>query len=436
MCHVLSINGKMSETRRYLRDSDYKKAIFLSDLDKLTQGDSDTLMDAELDAKACVTSLLTDEYDIESEYLVGENIRGLDFEKEYFKHSHVIIDGRISKTKAYSNPSRPLNVFDFWRQMDIGEIDIEAVYESYSQEEGYFIDDIVFYDGVYFECLISNGVGAEYGSESIIQPIIVNWDIVEDGTDSEAFSLKKIYELGDLVSQDGIFYECVVPTSENGLRLYPNSTLWTASAYEIWSVITDYSSYDAILSVVNEGGLKYALINPANAIVGKSPSDSILDNDLSWSLIDARFYDRTERYLRPDGFEGYVYNEQQEHFYISEQDEGFVNGYTSENEKYLFSQVKDPRNRNIINCMIHLIIYQLCSVVVPDNVPTIRIDNYKSSMDKLKGFSTMKANPDIPRKVFTIITRNPMNGVVTETERRASRIAVNESKATRDSWTY
>ena len=48
----------------------------------------------------------------------------------------------------------------------------------------------------------------------------------------------------------------------------------------------------------------------------------------------------------------------------------------------------------------------------------------------------MKSDPDIPRKVFTITTVNAVTGECTDVERKASKYAINESAATRDTWTY
>ena len=425
----------MSETKRYLRDSDYKKAIYLSDLDKLTREDEETLLDAELDAKACIESMLTDEYEIEGEFDLGETISEFGFEKEYLKGSYVVVDGRLSKAKAYSNPSRPPESQDFWRQMDLLEIDESTVSETYNQGVSYYESDIVSYGDQYFECEISNGVGVEYGSDYIVQPIISHWIESVDGTGATTFNISKKYIVGDVVSHAGKFYGCFIASSETGLNLYPDSKLWDESVLEFWSAVTDYSTYDSNTTLVEESGSEYALIEPANALVGKTPAQSIADFDAAWEEVVVQTYDRTERYLRPEGFEGYVsYNEK--YFFLSEQDEPFVNSYTAEEEKYLFSPTSDPRNRNVVKCMIHLVIYQLCSVVVPDNIPTVRIENYKSVMEKLNSFSNMKSNPAIARKVFTITTVNPINGNITETERKASRWAVNEAKATRDSWTW
>jgi hypothetical protein len=428
----------MSDTRRYLNTSDYKKAIFLRQLDQLIQEDVETLIDAELDAKACIESMLTDEYEIEEEFLLGESISKFSLEKEYLKGSYVVIDGRLSKANAYANPSRPPRAEDYWAQLDSSALEEGFTAESYNQNLGYFEGDIVGYEGLFFECVIGNGVSAEYGNESVVAPIPQRWSETADGTGAVEFDIKKLYAVGDKVSKDGVFYDCVVASSATGLNLYPDSTLWTNVSYSGWSNLVDYAAYDADITLVSNNGVDYALINPSNTVVGKSPEDSVSDNDLAWKEVVVQYYDRTERYERGDGFsgfDGYIIDEDGNYFFLSEQDEQFVNSAATEADEFLFSPAKDPRNRNIITCMVHLVLYQLHSVVIPDNAPTIRITNYENTIAKLEAFSKMKANPNIPRKVFTIVGKNYITGEVYEETRKSSRWALN-SQQTSSTWDY
>lgn len=424
----------MIETKRYLKDSDYKRAILPSHLAQLIQDDQETLLDAEIDAKSTVISMLTDEYTIEDEYALGESINRFGYEREFIKGSYAIIDDRTAQSNAYVSPSRPPLVQDYWRQLDESEVDEDETYEEYSQNLGYYVGTVVSYNGQYFQCMISNGVDIQYGTENIIQPIINHWSVTADGTGAVPFSITETYLAGDVVSYDGLFYECTIDVTDSTLRLYPDSTLWTETEYVAWSAAEDYSLYDANLLVVNENELDYALIDPNNAIIGKTPVDSINDGDGAWKEITFQAYDRSERYERPSGFDGYVSYEN-EFFFVSEKDEPFVNAYTDDDD-FVFTPVKDPRNRNIIICMIHIVLYQLHSVVVPDNIPTMRIDMYNNSIAKLDAFSTMKKNPNLPRKEFTYTVVNPMNGIEVDVTRSSSRWAVNDSEVTRDSWNY
>lgn len=371
--------------KRYLKDSDYKKSIFLSQLDQLTQGDEETLLDAELDAKACVTSMLTDEYEIEKEFDLGETILDFHAQKEYFKGDYVFVEGRLSKAKTYVSGSKAPKSESYWRLMDLTEIDEDTLFETYDQSSAYYNEDIVLYGESYFECLIANGISVEYGEEDIVQP--------------------------------------------------STTVYWEASTYEIWDLSVDYSSYSANTSLVEESGSEYALIDPNGVTVGKTPSQSILDGESNWMVVDTQPYDRTERYIRGNGFDGYVtYND--EYFFVSEENEENVNGYLSDDEKFVFAPSPDPRNRNIVSTMVHLVIYQLCSVAVPDNIPSVRISNRDAAMKKLQDFSSMKTSPSIDRKVFTITTCNSITGEETSVEKKASKWAVNESASTRDNWRY
>lgn len=421
----------MSDTRRYLNTSDYKKAIFLSQLDKLIQEDEETLIDAELDAKACIESMLTDEYEIEAEFALGESISKFSLEKEYSKGSYVVVDGRLSKANSYSSPSRPPKAQDYWNQLDPSSLEEGFTAEAYNQNIGYYEGEIVSYEGLFFECVIGNGVSSEYGEDSVVQPIPQRWIESLDGTNATTFDIDKKYVVGDKVSFDGKFYDCIVSSSESGVNLYPNSTLWTISTYSAWNASTDYAANDAYLTLVSHNDLDYSLSNPSVASVGQSP-----DVSSAWTQVVVQHYDRNERYVRGEGFDGYVIDEDGVYYFASAQDEGFINSSASEEGSFIFSPTKDPRNRNIITCMVHLVLYQLHSVVVPDNIPTVRINNYESVKEKLESFSKMKSNPNIARKVFTYTVENPINGSESEVTRIASRWAVNDSTVTNTSWDY
>ena len=426
----------MLESNRYLKTSDYKRSILLSHLDQLIQSDEDTLFDAELDAISCIESMLTDEYEIESEFELGKSISDINYEKEYFKDSYVIIDGRLSKANSYANPSRPPKAQDYWRQMDASEIPSDYIATQYNPDTGHYVGEIVSYDnGLFFECMISNGVTAEYGGDSIVSPIPVRWEEAFDGTNSTIFDIDKKYYVGDIVDKDGNLYECVVDSSENGLNIYPDTEFWQSIQKTGWSSGVDYSTYDAFTDIIAESGLDYSLIEPSNAVVGESPSDSILANKGAWKQINVQTYQRDERYERPHTFDGYIQDEDGEFYYVSEQDEKFINSAV-ESDGFLFSPTKDPRNRNIIKILVELALYQLHSVAVPDNIPTVRISNYEKSMEGLDKFSKMKANPNIPRKVFTYTVTDRTTGCSVEKTDSSSRWVVNDSDVTSSSWDY
>lgn len=420
----------MSDSR-YLKTSDYKKSILLSQLEQLTQGDDETLYDAELDAQACIESMLTDEYEIENEFLLGKSISSFSIEKEYPKGSYVVVDGRLSKTNSYVNPSRPPKAQDYWRIINSSELSEDFTAELYRQDKSYYVGDIVSYDnGLYFECIISNGVSSEYGEDSIVSPIPQIWEETLDGTNSSTFDITKKYIIGDVVEHNGEYYECIIDSSKDGLNIYPNTEFWVESQKTNWDSETDYSSFEPLGQIFAHLNINYELIDPSSAVVGQQPVDGLV-----WREIVIQHYDRGEDYVRGNGFDGYVVTDDELYYYVSPQDEQFINSASSLSP-FLFSPTSDPRNRNIIKIMVDIVTYNLCSILVPDNVPTVRDINYRNSIDKLEKFSTMKANPSIDRKKFTYTVTDRVSGVEVEKTRNASRWAVNDSDVTDSTWDY
>ena len=203
---------------------------------------------------------------------------------------------------------------------------------------------------------------------------------------------------------------------------------------EAWDNGKDYTLEAADKTLVNETGIDYKLVDPSSSAIGTTPADSIINADGAWAVSVVAPYIRENRYERVDGFSGFASLDNIT-YYVSEINEKFVNSVKDDNI-YIFTPTNDPRNRNIINAMLHLSIYQLHSVVVPDNIPAVRIANNAATLKKLESFSKMKSDPNIPRKVFTTITINPITGVESETESQSSRWAINNSEKTRDSWSY
>lgn len=59
----------------------------------------------------------------------------------------------------------------------------------------------------------------------------------------------------------------------------------------------------------------------------------------------------------------------------------------------------DPRNYNLKRHMVQLSLYELHKLISPNNISTVRIDDYDHSMQWLKdAASKLKLNPQIPRK--------------------------------------
>lgn len=462
-----------STTKRYLRDSDYKKAILLTHLDQITQGDSETLIDAELDAKATLESILSDEYEIEAEFTVGENIKEFKQNLEYFKEEFVLYEDRLNVVNAYKNPQRSVNSeaywseilseeFDWTKSYNVGDFVSEegALYElkflgyvpsteksavdttyfvqvtpkEYCQEESYYYGNKVIYRGVWFECIIPNGsVGNNETEYLVVQPIIKQWSAFTDTNSYPEFSQDASYIVGDKVEYNGLKYESVHPTDTNGMIQFPDyTTFWIPVSHEAWSATTDYSTEPLEETIVIENSVSYQLYNKSGLTIGESPSTATGN----WRVVSVVPFNIDGRYFRADsnGFFGFAEDEGITYF-VYEKNEKFVNFHYDE-EEFILSPTEDPRNRNIVLHMVNVVLYCLTTVAVPDNVPESRSTAYEKSMSWLQQASDMKANPDIPRKIITYEVTNDITGEVTEVTRETSRWALSTSKATRNTWRY
>ena len=59
----------------------------------------------------------------------------------------------------------------------------------------------------------------------------------------------------------------------------------------------------------------------------------------------------------------------------------------------------DPRNYNLKRHMIQLALYELHKLISPNNISTVRLDDFEHSMQWLKDAARLKLNPQIPRKL-------------------------------------
>lgn len=59
----------------------------------------------------------------------------------------------------------------------------------------------------------------------------------------------------------------------------------------------------------------------------------------------------------------------------------------------------DPRNYNLKRHMVQLALYELHKLISPNNISSVRVDDYEHSMQWLKDASRLKLNPQIPRKI-------------------------------------
>ena len=308
-----------------------------------------------------------------------------------------------------------------------------AVGGDYDQCADYDPDDIVKYKSSWFKCLLNNGKYNDY----IVHPMLDIWEEVVDDASKPitVFSTKATYAIGQRVSYDSKFYDALVDIRpEVGLSFYPDTTvLWKKANVDSYFIVTKDYNLSEINDLVLHNSVWYSLFDKVNLVVGETPNN----NPLSWKIITyLPTYSRDDIYVRSSGeFEGYVIDNE-EYFFVEEKNEEFVNPIKIENGKSQFVPSKDPRNRNIVNKMVHIALYCLHSSVVPDNIPTSRIANFEKSIEWLNDASDMKVNPKIDRRTFTVVTTNPVDGSTTEEELDSRRMVINRSTATRNTWEY
>jgi len=393
--------------------------------------------------------MLTDEYEIEKEFSVGESISEFKQNLEYFSGDYVLVDGRPNVLNSYKNPQRPVNSEEYWSEIEsepfdwskqyaVGDFVSEGGYlyelkyigytpttepseintdyfvqvpvKEYSQQEAYYLGNKVIYRDVWFECMISNGVLSEDEDCFVVQPIIDQWSEFTDANSYDQFSESAIYNIGDKIEYNGLKYECVHPTDTSGMILTPDyTTLWVSVSYDEWDVSTDYSTQKLEETIVSHNSLSYQLYDLTGLTIGETP-DLATDN---WREVSIVNFDIEGRYLRSDqsGFDGFV-EEEGNIYFVYEKNEKFVNFHEDESN-FIFSPSEDPRNRNITLHMVNIVLYCLTTVAVPDNVPESRIKAYEKSTKWLQMASDFALDPAIPRKVITYEVCNDITGEVT-----------------------
>jgi len=459
-------------TKRYLRESDYKKAILLEHLDQLTQEDQNTLIDAELDAKACIESSLSNEYEIEAEFAYGESINDFNQKLEYFVGDIVTNNGRTNTVNRYKAPQRPIDSEKYWEEIyveafdwsksyNIGEfvsedntiyelkylgytpsieetsVDknyfIEVAVEDYSQYSSYSVGNKVSYGGEIFNCMFANGMSGDSNSQFVVSPIIKQWTQITSTESYPQFSENTAYVVGNRVEYDSLKYECINPTNTKGINQFPDYiSFWVAVDHNAWDVSKDYSIEPLEETIVSHNGLSYQLYNKSGLVTGEDPSVATSN----WKEVAVPAFDINAVYLRSENseFDGFV-SEGGITYFIYEKNEKFIDFHYDQSD-FILTETKDLRNRNIVLHMVNTVLYCLSSVQVPDNVPESRITAYDKTMKWLEEASNMERNPDIPRKTITYEIKNDVTGEVTEITRETSRWALSTSEATRNTWTY
>lgn len=196
----------------------------------------------------------------------------------------------------------------------------------------------------------------------------------------EPYSQMKTYHQGDFVLWLNKLYEC---QNDNGFDFgdirIPDINAWKeietydweTIPYQLWEVVKYNGQFFTLMTTENYD----ELVNP-------------MESDC-WGLIGD--YDKTLDTYEPSEHEYVVYNNKVYYPVIN------PNAGTPELEKnYCY---KDPRNYNLKRHMVQLSLYELHKLISPNNISTVRVDDYNHTMQWLKDASRLKINPRIPRKV-------------------------------------
>lgn len=198
------------ENNRFLLDSDYLEIITKEALEQIIKpGNEHKYVQAEQSAEMSVLENLIENYEIENEFMKGKAIRKYDRRINYPVGAYIVLENVIHKViRAINGYKMPSNKAYWEESLEIQEI-VKA--GLYSQFKTYYPGDLVFYNGVVFECLEENG----YDFDNIRIPLNTAWEKIEvenwtpiEHELYEAFGFNgKFYMLYDLKDYD----ETIVP---------------------------------------------------------------------------------------------------------------------------------------------------------------------------------------------------------------------------------
>jgi hypothetical protein len=196
----------------------------------------------------------------------------------------------------------------------------------------------------------------------------------------ETYSQLKNYHVGDMVCFHNVLFECDIDNGIDfndmripGIEAWAKVEVydWEAIPYQLWEVVRYEGKFFTLMTT--EGYEEFS--NP-------------MESDC-WGMIGD--YDAS--------IDTY---ELSEHEYVVFNDEVFYplinpNADIPELERNI--RYHDPRNYNLKRHMVQLALYELHKLISPNNVSSVRVDDYEHSMQWLKDASRLKLNPQIPRKV-------------------------------------
>lgn len=209
--------------RRFLNDSDYLGVITPEALNQLTRGNAECFIQAEQSAEMSITEYLSENYEIEKEFLKGKFIAEHDRKITFPVGVHIYCDGRIYEViRSMSGYKAPSTVIHWEEHVDIN-LDPETV-ERFSQFETYHTGDLVKYNDIVYRCLADNG----YKFGEIRIPMVYGWTEVDEIEEW----LPVEYPLWSVVEFDGGYYTLMI------LEGFDNNINPLES--DCWGAIADY----------------------------------------------------------------------------------------------------------------------------------------------------------------------------------------------------
>lgn len=212
------------------------------------------------------------------------------------------------------------------------------------------------------------------------------WHEVEELLDErerdeiEPYSQLKDYHVGDRVKFLERIYECDIQNGYDfGNIRIPDVNAWEkVEAYD-WEAIP-YNEWE----VVKYDGKYFALISTENYDELINPMESDC-----WGLIGD--YDKALDTYELSEHEYVVYDGNVYYPIVN------PNADTPVLETNIIHH--DPRNYNLKRHMVQLALYELHKLISPNNISTVRVNDYDHTMQWLKDASRLKLNPQIPRKI-------------------------------------
>lgn len=322
---------------RFLRNIDYLSVTTQKHFDETTRMYWDTVPKIELEAKEQIIENMTENYQIEDVFLVGERIKEYNPYINYPIGSYFWVTGEDTNgrfiDKCYlvletlSNRYKP-GYSSYWEELPSLPPGItEELILPYKQFGNFYVNSIVSYDGYYFRALKTNG----YDFNNVVRPLLSNeidpWEIQpyllwEEG----------VYDLDQIVkSNDDRFY---ILTDLTGL----DPDVRPQNASQNWTAIVEYvdtkTDYQIGVYVSYDG-------EPFKAIRNPNSSEFVIGSNVV---------------------------------------------------------EKDPRNQNIVRHMIMIAWYKISRKIAPNMISQTKIMDYEEACKWLQDCNRGRITPGIPRR--------------------------------------